>query len=533
MDKNTNSVVFIIYCIFFIITILYFFFNKRKMNKQIYIVEKQIKDRILKSQLISSKMISEAEKKIYLLKKETENDLNERRKIIVNLEEKMIHKEELLTFRTGYLSKKEELLYIQENKLKNNKNYIEKLENKLQKQIYEQMMKLEEISFLTFEEARKVIMQKTEQNVFEEMQHYIKKTEEEYKYQVQKKAKMLLVSVMQKISRKTASEQNISMIFLEKDDLKGRIIGKDGRNIKTFELITGVDLIIDDAPNIVILSSFDPIRREIAKITLENLILDGRITPSSIEIMFKKKQNEIDDIIKEIGEESIYESKIGIIDEELVQLLGKLKFRTSYGQNILQHSLEVSFIAGKLAAEIGENEILARRAGLLHDIGKALDYQIEGSHVEIGINLAAKYKESDEVIDAIASHHEDKEPSYLISVLVIIADAVSSARPGARRETLENYIQRIQKLEQITNKIEGVEKSYAIKSGREIRVIVKAEETNDLLTFAIAKKIKKQIQTNINYNGNIKIIVIRELRVNEIAEVNNLSINKNDQKNQY
>lgn len=326
---------------------------------------------------------------------------------------------------------------------------------------------------------------------------------------------------MQTLSKSNIiSEHNISVVSLSDDDIKGKIIGKEGRNIRNFEVITGVDLIIEDVPNTVVLSSFDPIRREIAKKTLEYLINDGRITPSSIEKTFKKMMSELESFIQEIGEIAVYETKIGIIDKEIINLLGKLHFRMSYGQNVLNHSLEVAFISGKLAAEIGEDEIIARRAGLLHDIGKSLNCKKEGNHVKIGIELAIKHKEPIEVIDSIASHHEDQEPNTITAILVSIADKISSSRPGARKESVENYFQRISQLEKIADNIEGVEKSYAIRSGREIRVIVKSKEIDDLKTFNIAQKIKKEIQKNkkIQNNRTIKITVIREFRIEEKLE---------------
>lgn len=383
-----------------------------------------------------------------------------------------------------------------------------------------QKNKLEKIATLTKEEAKNIIFKEIKTNSYQELIEYEKEKEKEYKFKLTNKAKVLLISAMEKLSKEVVNEHNTSTIFLEKDEIKGKIIGKEGKNIKTFEIITGVDLIIDDTPNIVILSCFDPIRREIAQKTLEELINDGRINPANIEKIFQKNSQEVDEFIQVKGEEAIFETKIGMIDEELIKLLGKLNFRTSYGQNVLKHSLEVAFLAGKLAAEIGENEIIARRAGLLHDIGKALDHQIEGDHIKIGIDLANKYQEPFEVIDAIASHHENQEPQTAIAVLVSIADTISSSRPGARKESIERYIERITQLEQIADNIPGVEKAFAIRSGREIRVIVKTDEVDDSNTFLIAKQIKKQIKKNINYNGIIQITVIRELRVIELAEVN-------------
>ncbi|MDV3166914.1 MAG: ribonuclease Y [Vigna little leaf phytoplasma] len=524
MSETIISINFILFILLFfsnMVVFLYYVYQKNKIQNMIKNTESKNKEKIIQSQIIASKIISEAERKIYLLKQETEDDLNQRRKVIINLEEKIIHKEELLVYRTKYLNEKEEFLDTKEQKINQQKTKLDQLQHQIKNILDQQQVKLEEISHLTKKQAKNMIISEIKKNISQEIINYEKEKLEECKFQIKKKAKNLMVLAMQKLSREVVSSHNISMVFLENDELKGRIIGKEGRNIKTFEIITGVDLIIDDVPNNVFLSSFDPIRREIAKRTLENLILDGRITPVSIEKTFQDISNEVDKFIQEIGEEAVYESKIGVIDEYLIQLLGKLYFRTSYGQNVLHHSLEVSFLAGKLAVELGENEILARRAGLLHDIGKALDCHMEGSHVKIGIELCIKYQESREIIDAIASHHEEQEPQTLIAILVIIADQISSARPGARKDSIENYIQRIMQLEQIANKIKGVEKAYAIRSGRELRVIVKAEEVDDNTTFLIAKQIKNQIQRQINYNGSIKITVLRETRAIEIADVNN------------
>ncbi|WP_341266643.1 ribonuclease Y [Candidatus Phytoplasma fraxini] len=519
-----NTLVNIVTLLFVFMIFCFFYFFKKKINKTIQETDDKIKRKLLKSKLIAEKIILDAEYKISLLKKEVEDDLNQRRKIIINLEEKIIHKEEMLVSRFKYLNDKEESLYTKEKKIQINQKYLEELRNKIQQIIMQQQEKLEQISELTQKEAQEIIFKRVKENTYKEMLAYEHAQEREYKFKIKNKAKNLLVFAMQKLSREVVNEHNVSIVFLEQEEIKGRIIGKEGRNIKSFELVTGVDLIIDDNPNIVMLSCFDPIRREIAKRTLESLIVDGRITPASVEKIFSKISSEVDDFVQEIGEATVYEAKIGMIEEELVILLGKLHFRTSYGQNVLNHSLEVSFLAGILAAEIGENEIIARRAGLLHDIGKALDHHIEGSHVKIGVDLAIKYKEPIEVIDTIASHHEEQEPTTLIAVLVSIADTISSTRPGARRESINNYIQRVTELENIADSIEGVEKAYAIRSGRELRVIVNTEEVDDLNVFVIAKKIKKKIQNNINYNGSIKITVLRELRVIDVAEINSSNL---------
>ncbi|KXT29380.1 ribonuclease Y [Candidatus Phytoplasma oryzae] len=527
MKKIKIILVIILFCFAsvcsFLGTFFYFLKQKKKIEKKTKQAEKKIKEKILKSEIIFSQMILEAKQKNDLLKKETENDLNQRRKVIVNLEEKIIYKEELLVSRIEYLNKKEELLYQREQEINNIKIHIEQIRNKTKEIFQQQKKKLEEISLFTQQQAKLILFNEAKKKIIQEIMNFAKEKEEEFKIQVKKKAQTLLIYAMQTLSKSDIiSDNNMSIVFLPNDDIKGKIIGKEGRNIRNFEIITGVDLIIEDIPNTVVLSSFDPIRRETAKKTLENLINDGRITPASIEKTFKKTISEMDTFIQEIGEIAVYETKIGIVDKEIINLLGKLNFRMSYGQNVLNHSLEVAFLAGKLAAEIGEDEIITRRAGLLHDIGKALNHKTEGNHVKIGVELAIKYNEPIEVVDSIASHHEDQEPNTIVAILVSIADTISSSRPGARKESIENYFQRINQLEQIADSIEGVEKSYAIRSGREIRVIVKSKEINDLQTFIIAQKIKKEIQKNkkIHNNRTIKITVIRELRIEEKLESN-------------
>ena len=351
-----------------------------------------------------------------------------------------------------------------------------------------------------------------------EIANYIKERETEAKLDVDAKAKEMLVNSMEKYAADVTNEQTISVISLPNDEMKGRIIGREGRNVRTIESVTGVDLIIDDTPEAIVISSFDPLRREIARLTLEALIKDGRIHPARIEELYDKMSNEVNQKIKEYGKNTIYELGLSKMDPELIEIVGKLHFRTSYGQNALKHSKEVAYICGLLASELGENVNLAKRAGLLHDIGKAIDFEMEGSHVDIGVELAKKYNENKVVINAIASHHGDVPASSVIATIVSIADTISASRPGARNDSTENYFQRLEKIEEIGNEVEGVDKAYAIQAGRELRVVVKPEEVDDLMSYQIARSIRERIEAEVQYPGTVKVTVIRETRVTEEAK---------------
>ena len=377
--------------------------------------------------------------------------------------------------------------------------------------------KLESISKLSKEKAHDLIMKKVEEEMTREIVEYVKDKEDEARLLAHEKAKNLIVDAMQRYSGDVTCEQTISTIDLPNDEMKGRLIGREGRNIRSIEAVTGVDLIIDDTPETIVISSFDPLRREIARITIETLIKDGRIHPTRIEEIYEKVVNDMDIKITELGNNAVYDLGLNKFDPELIKLIGKLHFRTSYGQNALQHSIEVANLCGLMAAELGENINLAKRAGLLHDIGKAIDYEIEGSHVELGVNIAKKFHEDEVVLNAIASHHGDTEQKSIIAVLVQIADTLSAARPGARNDSVENYIKRLEALEEIGNSFEGVEKTYAMQAGRDLRVMVKPEDVDDAKAYKLARDIKNKIEAEMQYPGTIKITVIRETRVQEEA----------------
>ena len=462
--------------------------------------------------------IADTKKEIANLKREADQDIRDRKNVVMQLENKLTLREENLDRRSINLDNREESLNNKEAKLDERKANIEQLNIKAEELVNVQEEKLAEIANLTVQEARDIIMEDVRQSMSQEVALYIKEEEEKAKAEVQNRAKNILALAIQKYASETSSEKTVTVVDLPSDEMKGRLIGREGRNIRTIESLTGVDLIIDDTPEAVVLSGFDPIRRQIAKKAIESLVSDGRIHPARIEELVERSRQEVEMFIREKGEEAIFQAQIGKVHPEFVKILGRLHYRTSYGQNVLQHSLETAFLAGKLAAELGENETLARRAGLFHDIGKAIDHEMEGSHVDIGVALATKYREPKEVIDAIASHHGDKEPESIIAVLVAAADAVSSSRPGARSDSLENYVKRLEALEQISNSVPGVDYSYAIQAGREIRVIVLPDKVDDLSTFEVARKIKEEIEEKLSYPGTIKVTVIRETRAVDVAK---------------
>lgn len=492
-------------------------------------VHKQLK----KAEISATKIIEDAKKvaeenrkaalldskqEIYRLKQEAENAIKERKKEAQELENKLTQREVRLDNRSANLDKREENLNQKERKIDDRKVDVEKQYSKVEELIKEQEKKLIEISGMGQDEARTIILSRVEEDMALEIASYIKDQEEKAKNEAGRKAQSLLANAIQQYANETVNEKTVSVVALPNDEMKGRIIGREGRNIRAIEASTGVDIIIDDTPEAVVLSCFDPIRREIARRAMEALVADGRIQPPRIEELVNRFRKEIDVELRETGEKVVFELGIGKTHPELIKMIGRLKYRTSYGQNALTHSLEVAYLSGKLAAEIGLNETLARRAGLLHDIGKAADHEMEGSHVDIGLELANRFREKIEVIDAIGSHHGDNEPKTIIAHLVAAADTLSAARPGARSESLDNYLKRLKQLEDICNDFKGVEKSYAIQAGREIRVLVKPEEINDLEAHKLARDMRLRIENDINYPGTIKVVVIRETRVQEVAK---------------
>ncbi len=456
-------------------------------------------------------ILLEAKEESIKTKNDLDKEIKDRRNEVQRMEKRVLSREENLDRKSEAIEKKEANLAAREQDLEKQKANVEELEAK-------RLQELERISGLTSEQAKEYLLKTVEDEVKHETAVLVKELETRAKEEAGKKAKEYVVTAIQKCAVDHVAETTISLVQLPNDEMKGRIIGREGRNIRTLETMTGVDLIIDDTPEAVILSSFDPVRREVARIALEKLIVDGRIHPARIEEMVEKAQKEVEQMMREEGENATLEVGVQGIHPELVRLLGKMKFRTSYGQNALKHSMEVAQLCGLLAAEIGVEVRLAKRAGLLHDIGKSVDHEMEGSHIQIGVDLCRKYKESALVVNAVEAHHGDVEPESLIACIVQAADAISAARPGARRETLETYTTRLKKLEDIANGFKGVDKTFAIQAGREIRIMVVPEQINDADMVLLARDISKQIESELEYPGQIKVNLIRESRVTDYAK---------------
>ncbi|WP_416365240.1 ribonuclease Y [Paraclostridium ghonii] len=471
------------------------------------IIDKANKD----AETLQKEKLLEAKEEIHKWRNEAEKENKERRIEVQKFERRIIQKEEVLDKKLQALENKETVLTDKLKKIEKKEEHVEAIK-------VQQLEKLESISGITSDKAKEIILTNAEREVRREMSIMIKEIESQAKEEADKKSREIIGYAIQKCAADHVAETTVTVVNLPNDEMKGRIIGREGRNIRTLETLTGIDLIIDDTPEAVILSGFDPIRREVARIALEKLIADGRIHPARIEEMVEKARKEVDNTIKEFGEQATFETGVHGLHPELVRLLGRLNYRTSYGQNVLRHSIEVAHIAGIMAAEIGADVKLAKRAGLLHDIGKSVDHEMEGTHVEIGMDLLRRYKESKDVIHAMSTHHGDYEPQTIEAVLVTAADAISAARPGARRETLEAYIKRLEKLEEIANSYEGVDKSFAIQAGREIRIMVKPENVSDEAIHLLARDMTKRIEDELEYPGQIKVSIIRETRAIEYAK---------------
>lgn len=517
MNDNVISILLVIVGLF-VGGLIVMIVNKIKLSNSQKEADKLIQDAKKEAERVKRDGFLELKEESYKLKNQTDQEIKEKKKELSELNQRIDNREKSLDKRDELLTEREKNLDSKDKDLLAKQKEIQEKDAKMESILKEQIDLLEKISGFSKEKARSLVLKKVEDEMNKEIAVYLKDREDEAKLNADKIAKELIVSSMQRYSSDVTSEQTVSTVVLPSDDMKGRIIGREGRNIRTIEAVTGVDLIIDDTPEVIVLSSFDPLRREIAKATLETLIKDGRIHPARIEELYDKVCEDYKKIIREKGEEALFELGISKMDPEMVSLIGKLAFRTSYGQDVLHHSIEVANLAGLLASELGENVSLAKRAGLLHDIGKAIDFEIEGSHVEIGADVAKKYGEDKVVINTIESHHGDKRAECVIAELVGIADALSAARPGARNDSLENYIKRLEDLENIGNEIEGVDKTYAMQAGRELRVIVKPEVIDDITSYKVAREIREKIEDTMQYPGTIKVVVVRETRAEEVAK---------------
>ena len=498
----------------FIMTII----SKAGLNKDKIKAEKLLQEANVKAENTVKQALLDGKTQTHELKIAAEKEIKERKQEVLEMENKLLRREDNLNFRDETLTQKEQQIDLKNSQLTKKMSELDEKERKLQEKIDIQIVELERVAAMSTTEAKKELFEIVEKRMENEVIAYIKDKEEEAKSIAADKARNIVALSIQKMAQDEAVDRTVSVVALPSEEMKGRIIGREGRNIKSIEQATGVDLIIDDTPETITISCFDPVRREIARIALETLIRDGRIQPGRIEEVVNKVRNEIESNIQKVGEDTIFKLGLGKMNRDIVHLVGRLKYRYSYGQNALQHSMEVARLAGSMAAELGLNQTLAKRAGLLHDIGKALDTETEGSHVELGYKFCKKHGENEIVLNSIQSHHGEVEPKSIIAVLVQAADTLSAARPGARYEAMQNYINRLEQLEKITKSFDGVDTSYAIQAGREIRVIVHPEKVDDLTCAKIARGIRERIENELTYPGQIKVTVIRELRTSELAK---------------
>lgn len=519
MFKNMDALTVMTYVLAVLLGFLvYFLLTKMKISKANVDAEKIVEEANTKADNIVKEAILDAKTQAYELKLEAEKEVKAQRSEVTKFENKLLQREQNIDRRDIALQGREDVLEQKAEQLDKKSEELGKLEVKLKQQIDEKIAELEKIAAMSANEAKEELFKLVEAKMSTEVTAYIKEQEDEAKSKASLYAKDIIANAINRYSQEETIERTVNVVALPSEEMKGRIIGREGRNIKAIENATGVELIIDDTPEVITISCFDPVRREVARLSLETLIRDGRIQPGRIEEVVHKTKKELKEVIQKTGEDAIFELGLSRMNKELIMMIGKLKYRTSYGQNALQHSLEVAHFAGIMAAELGLNQQLAKRAGLLHDIGKAVDHEMEGSHVELGAKFAKKYGENVTVVNAIESHHGDVAPTSVISVLVAAADTLSAARPGSRSETIENYIQRLEKLEEIPYSFEGVEKAFAIQAGREVRILVKPDKVDDLQSHKLAREIKEKIENELTYPGHIKVTVIREIRANEIAK---------------
>ncbi len=492
--------------------------SKIGLNKNQQKAELVIKEANIEADAVKRQAVLDGKSAAYELKLNAEKEIKKQRQEVTDLENRLVRRDDNLNFREEKLHNKEKQVDDKLNDLERRTADLDKMQAELQNKIDIQTSVLEKVANLTASEAKEELFEVVKNQTANEMALYIKEQEEEAKATASDVAKNIIGQAIQRYSQEETIDRTVSVVGLPSEEMKGRIIGREGRNIRAIEQATGVDLIIDDTPETITISCFDPIRREIARLTMEHLIKDGRIQPGRIEEVVQKKTAEINDVIQKAGEEAVFQLGLGKIDREIIKLIGRLRYRYSYGQNVLQHSIEVAHLAGMMAAELGCKQSLAKRAGLLHDIGKAIDFEQEGSHIELGVKVCKKYGENEVVLNAIASHHGDEEPTSIIANLVAAADTLSAARPGARYESLENYVNRLEELEKIANSFEGIEKSFAIQAGREIRVMVQPDRIDDANCYRVAREIKNRIENELTYPGQIKVNVIRETRASETAK---------------